>query len=241
LSLLLRAVLDSISWLESTPDLWLHVALIGLGLGAIVLLAETLHRRISSNSELARKVVHIGTGNVILVAWWLQLPAWVGISASIVASIIALLSYYIPFLPGINSVGRKSLGTFFYAISIGILIAWFWPIQQFHYAALGILVMTWGDGLAGLIGQRFGKHPYELWGMKKSWEGSITMAVTSYIVSCLILLSVQGNVWQTWVMPIAIALVATSLEAFSKLGLDNLTVPLGSAALAFFFSQLFPH
>jgi len=241
LSLLLRAVLDSISWLESTPDLWLHVALIGLGLGAIVLLAETLHRRISSNSELARKVVHIGTGNVILVAWWLQLPAWVGISASIVASIIALLSYYIPFLPGINSVGRKSLGTFFYAISIGILIAWFWPIQQFHYAALGILVMTWGDGLAGLIGQRFGKHPYELWGMKKSWEGSLTMAVTSYIVSCLILLSVQGNVWQTWVMPIAIALVATSLEAFSKLGLDNLTVPLGSAALAFFFSQLFPH
>ncbi|HEY9905806.1 MAG TPA: diacylglycerol/polyprenol kinase family protein [Candidatus Sericytochromatia bacterium] len=234
-------MLDSISWLESTPDLWLHVALIGLGLGAIVLLAETLHRRISSNSELARKVVHIGTGNVILVAWWLQLPAWVGISASIVASIIALLSYYIPFLPGINSVGRKSLGTFFYAISIGILIAWFWPIQQFHYAALGILVMTWGDGLAGLIGQRFGKHPYELWGMKKSWEGSITMAVTSYIVSCLILLSVQGNVWQTWVMPIAIALVATSLEAFSKLGLDNLTVPLGSAALAFFFSQLFPH
>ncbi len=234
-------MLDSISWLESTPDLWLHVALIGLGLGAIVLLAETLHRRISSNSELARKVVHIGTGNVFLVAWWLKLPALVGISASIVASIIALLSYYIPFLPGINSVGRKSLGTFFYAISIGILIAWFWPIQQFHYAALGILVMTWGDGLAGLIGQRFGKHPYELWGMKKSWEGSLTMAVTSYIVSCLILLSVQGNVWQTWVMPIAIALVATSLEAFSKLGLDNLTVPLGSAALAFFFSQLFPH
>ncbi|MDP8964649.1 MAG: SEC59/DGK1/VTE5 family protein [Cyanobacteriota bacterium] len=234
-------MLDSISWLESTPDLWLHVALIGLGLGAIVLLAETLHRRISSNSELARKVVHIGTGNVILVAWWLQLPAWVGISASIVASIIALLSYYIPFLPGINSVGRKSLGTFFYAISIGILIAWFWPILQFHYAALGILVMTWGDGLAGLIGQRFGKHPYELWGMKKSWEGSLTMAVTSYIVSCLILLSVQGNVWQTWVTPIAIALVATSLEAFSKLGLDNLTVPLGSAALAFFFNQLFPH
>ena len=233
-------MLDSISWLESTPDLWLHVAIIGLGLGAIVLLAETLHRRISSNSELARKVVHIGTGNVILVAWWLQLPAWVGISASIVASIIALLSYYIPFLPGINSVGRKSLGTFFYAISIGILIAWFWPIQQFHYAALGILVMTWGDGLAGLIGQRFGQHPYEIWGMKKSWEGSLTMAVTSYIVSCLILLSVQGNVWQTWVMPIAIALVATSLEAFSKLGLDNLTVPLGSAALAFFFNQLFP-
>jgi phytol kinase len=231
---------QSIPWLESTPELWLHISIVGLGLGAIVLAAETLHRRTSTSSELARKVVHIGTGNVILIAWWLQIPAWVGISASIIASIIALLSYYIPFLPGINSVGRKSLGTFFYAISIGVLVAWFWPIQQFHYAAIGILVMTWGDGLAGLIGQQFGQHPYEVWGMKKSWEGSLTMALTSYAVTCLILLSVQGNVWQTWLVPIAIAIIATTLESFSKLGLDNLTVPLGSAALAYYFSQLFP-
>lgn len=209
-------------------------------LGAIVLLAETLHRRISTTLELARKVVHIGSGNVILLAWWLEIPAWVGILASIIASIIALLSYYIPFLPGINSVGRQSLGTFFYAVSIGILIAWFWPLQQFQYAAIGILVMTWGDGLAGLLGQQFGKHPYEIWGMKKSWEGSLTMVLTSYIVSSLVLWTVQGNVWQTWLVPVAIALVATVLEAFSKLGIDNLTVPLGSAAAGFFLSQLLP-
>lgn len=211
---------------------------IGLGLGAIVLLAEMLYRRASATSELARKVVHIGTGNVILVAWWLQIPTWVGIAASIAASIIALLSYYIPILPGINSVGRKSLGTFFYAVSIGVLIAWFWPIKQFHYAAIGILVMTWGDGLAGLIGQRYGQHCYEVWGIKKSWEGSLTMALTSYAVSTSILLSVQGTIWQTWVVPLAIALFATTLEAFSKLGIDNLTVPLGSAALGFYLSQL---
>jgi phytol kinase len=233
-------LLQSIPWLESIPDLWLDIGIVALGLGAIVLLAETLHRGVSANSELPRKVVHIGTGNVILLAWWLQIPAWVGISASIIASIIALLSYYIPFLPGINSVGRKSWGTFFYAISIGVLIAWFWPLQQFHHAAIGILVMTWGDGLAGLIGQKFGKHFYEVWGMKKSWEGSLTMALTSYVVSSLILLSVQGNVWQTWLVPVAIALFATGLEAFSKLGIDNLTVPLGSAALGFFLSQLLP-
>lgn len=205
-----------------------------------MLFAEALHRRTAASSELARKVVHIGTGNVILIAWWLQLPAWVGISASIIASLIALLSYYIPILPGINSVGRKSLGTFFYAISIGVLVAWFWPLQQYHYAAIGILVMTWGDGLAGLIGQQFGQHRYEVWGMKKSWEGSLTMAVTSYVVSCLILLSVQGNVWQTWLVPVAIAIFATALESFSKLGIDNLTVPLGSAALGYYLSQLLP-
>lgn len=234
----IRSLLESLPWLESIPDLWLHIGIVGLGLGAIGLSAEMLHRRIAASSELPRKVVHIGAGNVILLAWWLQIPAWVGISASIIASIVALLSYYIPFLPGINSVGRKSLGTFFYAVSIGILIAWFWPLQQFHYAAIGILVMTWGDGLAGLMGQRFGKHPYEVWGMKKSWEGSVTMALVSYAVSFLILLAVQGNVWQTWLVSVAIALVATALEAFSKLGIDNLTVPLGSAALCFFLDRV---
>lgn len=231
---------QSIPWLESTPDLWLQISLVGLGLGAIVLLAETLHRRVSGNSELARKIVHIGSGNVILLAWWLKIPAWVGILASIIASLVALLSYYIPFLPGINSVGRKSLGTFFYAVSIGVLIGWFWPIQQYQYAAIGILVMTWGDGLAGLFGQRFGKHPYEVWGMKKSWEGSLTMALVSYAVSCLVLLAAQGNVWQTWLVSLAIAIAATILESVSKLGIDNLTVPLGSAALGFYLSQVFP-
>jgi phytol kinase len=233
-------LLHSISWLESIPDLWLQVGIVVLVLGFVVLLAETIYRRVSANSELVRKVVHISTGNIILLAWWLKLPTWVGIWASVIAGAIALLSFYIPFLPGINSVGRKSLGTFFYAISIGILIAWFWPTQQYQYAAIGILVMTWGDGLAALIGQKYGQHPYEVGGIKKSWEGSLTMALTSYLVSSLILFGVQGNIWQTWLISVAIALVATGLEAFSKLGIDNLTVPLGSAAIAFYLSQYLP-
>jgi phytol kinase len=189
------------------------------------------------NSELVRKVVHIGTGNVILLAWWLQIPAWIGIAASILFSAIALLSYRFPILPSINSVGRKSLGTFFYAVSIGLLIVLFWPIQQPQYAALGILVMAWGDGLAALIGQRWGQHRYKLWDMQKSWEGSLTMALVTFIISSLILGAVQGAIWQMWVVSAAIALIATALEAFSKYGIDNLTVPVGSAAIAFFLSH----
>lgn len=230
-------MLHSLPWLESVPPLWLKIGVVALGLVTIVLLAETLHRDTENKSELSRKIVHIGTGNVILLAWWLQIPEAVGIAASIVTSLIALLSYYIPILPGINSVGRQSLGTFFYAVSIGILVAWFWPLQQYQYAAIGILIMAWGDGLAGLIGQQWGKHQYHIWGIKKSWEGSLTMFGASYVVCCLILVSVQGNLWQTYLVAAAIALFATVVETFSKLGIDNLTVPLGSAALAFFLSQ----
>lgn len=228
----------TLPWLESIPAVWFQIALVGVCLGVIVLLAESLHRTNSLDPERVRKVVHIGTGNVILLAWWLEIPAWVGITASILASTVALLSYKFPILPGINSVGRKSFGTFFYAVSIGVLIAWFWPIHQPQYAAMGILVMTWGDGLAALIGQRIGKHPYQIWGIKKSWEGSATMFAVSYAIASLILLSIQGNIWQTWVVAIAVGLVATTLEAFSKFGIDNITVPLGSAAVGFFLTQL---
>ncbi len=235
-----KSLLNSVPWLTSIPRLWLHIGIVGVWLGGVVLTAELLNRYKSIDAEVVRKVVHLGVGNVILLAWLLNIPAWVGITASILASAVALLSYKFPILPAINSVGRQSLGTFFYAVSVGLLIAWFWPLHQPYYAALGILVMTWGDGLAALIGKRFGKHPYEVWGMKKSWEGSLTMALASYAVSSLILLGVQGNVWQSWVVSVAVALVATGLEAFSKLGVDNLTVPLGSAALAFFLSQILP-
>jgi phytol kinase len=187
---------------------------------------------------VVRKVVHIGTGNVILFAWWLNIPVWVGIGASILFGAIAFLSYYLPILASINGVGRNSLGTFFYAISIGILMAWFWPTQQPYYAVLGILIMTWGDGLAALVGQRFGKHSYKLWGMQKSWEGSSTMAGVSFLISALILLSVHGPIWQTWFTALVVALAATGLEAFSKFGVDNLSVPIGSAAIGFALGQL---
>ncbi|MDJ0737332.1 MAG: SEC59/DGK1/VTE5 family protein [Nostocaceae cyanobacterium] len=227
--------------LESISPSWLQFGSVTVWLSMILLIAWGVHRFAKADSEIVRKIVHIGSGNVILLAWWLSIPASVGITASILAAGVTLLSYRFPILPGINSVGRQSLGTFFYAVSIGILIACFWYVQQPQYAAMGILVMTWGDGMAALIGQRFGKHKYNLFGGQKSWEGSLTMCLVSGMIISLILLGIQGNVWQTWVISLVVAVVATGLETFSFLGIDNLTVPLGSAALAFFLVQVLVH
>jgi phytol kinase len=219
-------------------NLGIALAIVTLWLGAVLTLADGLKRFTSLNAELVRKVVHIGVGNVILLAWWLDIPAWVGVAAAIAASGVALLSYRVPILPSVNGIGRKSWGTFFYAVSIGILVAVFWGLNQREYAAIGVLVMTWGDGLAALVGQQFGRHPYKLWDMQKSWEGSGSMLLVSFVVSGVILLAVQGNLWQVWAMAGVIAIVATGLEAFSKFGIDNLTVPLGSALLGYWLSGL---
>lgn len=122
-------MLSSTDWLTDLP-LWWRIAVVPIYVGMIVLAAELSHRQGWLPPEPTRKIVHIGTGHVILIAWLLQLPAWVGITSAVLASIATLISYQFPILPGVNSVGRQSLGTFFYAVSIGLLTAIFWPLQQ---------------------------------------------------------------------------------------------------------------
>ena len=230
--------MDSLAFaLEMSPAPWSAIAWVGIYLGILILIAETLNRFSDQPGEVTRKIVHIGSGQVVLLAWWLKIPAWVGVGAAIVAGGVAILSYFLPILPSLESVGRRSLGTFFYAISIGLLIGYFFSRQQPEYAALGILIMAWGDGLAALIGQNFGQHPYQLWGIRKTWEGSLTMLVVSFVVTVLILGIIQQISLSLMAIALIVAILATFLETFSKFGIDNLTVPLGSAILAFSLSQ----
>ncbi len=207
-------------------------------LGIFVAIANILSRVLPDDPELTRKVVHIGSGNVILLAWWFDISTQVIVSAAIISAIITIISYIIPILPSIESIGRKSFGTLFYAISIGVLTAYFWQNSP-QYAVVGILIMTWGDGMAAVIGQRFGRHHYQIGQITKSWEGSLAMTASSFSVSELVLLSIEGNNWQILVISLIVALTATILEAFSKLGIDNLTVPLISGFACFFFVQIF--
>lgn len=218
--------------MDNIAPLWFPLTIIFVYLGILVAIAEGMSRIFPGDSELTRKVVHIGSGNVVLLAWWLHISTKVIVSAAIIAAAIALASYFIPILPSINSVGRKSLGTLFYAISIGILAACFWQNHP-EYTAIGVLVMAWGDGMAAIIGQRWGKHIYRVLEINKSWEGSLAMAGASYLVILLILLTVKGNSWQIWAISLVVSLAATGLEAVSQLGIDNLTVPLTSAVLCF--------
>ncbi len=216
----------------SPIPLWLQIGAIAGWLGGVLLLAEIL-RRWRGESELVRKVVHIGTGNILFLAWGLRIPLWVCLIACISFSIIAYISYYQPILPMLNSVGRKTLGVFYYAISITCLVAWFWSINLPEYAVVGVLVMAWGDGLAALVGQRWGKHRYEFMNNKKSWEGSLAMLIIGYVVTAFVLAIANGMSLSTWLIPLPVAIVATTLEAISPGGTDNLTVPLASGFLCY--------
>jgi phytol kinase len=219
-------------WPTLTPELFGQVGLVAAWVLALLVVAEATHRWTAWDKEVSRKIVHLGTGNLIILAWWLNIPAILGVLAAVAFSSLTLISYKYPILASVSSIGRKSWGTFFYAVSIGLLMALFWTEGSYAYAAIGILIMTWGDGLAALIGQNWGRHRYQVWGINKSWEGSLTMGVVSFTVCMGVLSYSPGYSGQLWVIAAIVGLGAAGLEAFSKYGIDNLTVPLATAFMS---------
>ena len=218
---------------------FIPIAVITIYLLMLLLIAELMSRWQKTDIELTRKIVHIGSGNVILLAWWLNITSDIILLASALASVVAITSYFLPILPSVNDVGRKSLGTLFYAISIGILTALFWQEETKQFTTIGILIMSYGDGMAALIGQNWGQHPYQVWGNTKSWEGSLTMTSVAILITIVIFSFVSGWQWQYLVIAAIVGIFATILETFSQIGIDNLTVPLGSSLLAYYLWQFF--
>ncbi|MGI0483056.1 diacylglycerol/polyprenol kinase family protein [Geminocystis sp. CENA526] len=214
---------------------FVSISIVTIYLGILLLIAEIFSRYYKSDSELTRKIVHIGTGNVILLAWYLNISKDVIILASFIASLIAITSYFFPILPSVNGIGRKSLGTLFYAISIGILTVLFWQNGQKQFTTIGILIMSYGDGMAALIGQKYGQNKYQVLGNKKSWEGSFTMTIVSIFVTIIIM----GFSWQNLILASIVGICATILETFSSIGIDNLTVPVISGIIAYYLSQIY--
>ncbi|MEO1132395.1 MAG: phosphatidate cytidylyltransferase [Cyanobacteria bacterium J06639_1] len=223
----------------SSDSLLFQTGCYALWLAAVFGLAELLRSR-QVDGELVRKIVHIGVGNIIVLAWVLGVPRSLGIAVSVAFSGVALLSYRVKLLQSLNGVDRQSFGTFFYALSIALAIAWFWLPGLKVCAVIGVLVMTWGDALAALVGQKWGRHSYELAGIRKSWEGSLTMWGASTTAIALVL-GLSQAAWAcsplslTWIGAIAIGIgaIAAVLESLSWRGIDNITVPLAACWLSY--------
>ena len=193
---------------------------------------------LKTRPEVSRKFLHIMVGNMIfampffsdpwVMVWFLTLP---------ITIVLFFLTEYSP-IKIENSVTESghALGLFFYAGIWTILIAIFTTIAPANdpkffiwIVALAIVPMVYGDGFAALIGQKFGKVKYTVFGGTKSLEGSLTMFVITTVMSVFVWM-VFSSIGCT--MPefnivniIMISAVATLCEAFSYGGIDNLTVP----------------
>jgi len=199
----------------------------------MVIAGAVLCRRLRPNQrELSRKIVHIGTGAVVPLAWFFEIPFVVALPVAAVITALTAMNHQWRLIPAVEDVDRNSYGTIAYGIAITTLLLLFWPTRADAVSA-GVLVMALGDGLAGLIGRNVASPKWVLFGQTKSSVGTMTMAV----VSGLVLIGLARWSGADLSLPAALGMVAmaTGLEQLSWSGLDNLSVPLSVGVL---WSQL---
>ena len=209
-------------------DWWLvqaiGVAAALLWLTLVAATALAVRQRWPERQEGSRKVAHIGSGPVVLIAWGFGIDRWLAIAAAALVTGLEVLNLRTRVLPAIEDVDRASFGTVAYGASITLLLLLWWPGQA-AAAAAGVLVMALGDGLAGLLGPQIVSPSWRVLGERRSLVGTAAMALASLAALAV----VAGLAPQAAPAPgslVLIALAATALEQVAWLGIDNLTVPL---------------
>ena len=196
--------------------------------GYVAILLIISEKLLSKYPTFSRNFVHIMVGNVLFI---LPLFATRFAMTFLAAAPFILLTFLMSPKSPIKldhkvSTSGHGLGLVYYAISWTVLAFFFF--DQPWIIAVGIAAMSYGDGLASLIGQKYGKHKYNILGDAKSIEGSLAMFfVLIFSLAGVLLYYGQPINALTVVM---VSLVATLLEGITPKGLDNLTACFGAVA-----------
>jgi len=203
----------------------------------ILLISEKL---LKNHPSFSRKFTHIMIGNFLFLLPLFATKEVMALFASLPFVIVTfLMSNYSPLKISnrLSSTGH-GLGLFYYAISWTVLAYFFFDYP--YIIAVGIAAMSYGDGFASLIGQKFGKHKYNVFGDTKSFEGSLAMFLVLIVMLfvCLgyytFIIGYPLHILNLFVIVI-ISAVATIVEGISPKGLDNLTVCFVAVALYILF------
>jgi phytol kinase len=209
---------------------WLGLLISLLYIFSLFGLAEALRRWRRYSSNFTRKVIHIGVG---MLSWGLhylfEAPGFF-IAACIAFMVLNLLDWRYGFFTFMASGDRSNLGTVYFPLMAGVAALLFWDRPPLLVAAL--MPLTWGDGLASVIGRRYGRHPYRVRTGTRTIEGSAGFFAACYVFTWLALWLPNGLPSITPVgalLPALIVAVLTTLvEAVSIWGLDNITITAAS-------------
>ena len=113
-------------------------------------------------------------------------------------------------------------------------LLWF---RESPAAAVAISQMAAGDGMADIIGRRWGRSKWPF-AAKKSVEGSLAFVLSAFVVTCglLALYHATGflpstDVSQKWPVVLGISILCAAIELL-PVGEDNYTVPIAAAGLS---------
>ncbi len=118
---------------------------------------------------------------------------------------------------------------------MALMLAIFWGglgAEQKYIVIAAIMAWGPGDAVAAIVGKNFGKHKLQgkmIEGIK-SVEGSVGMAITTFVCVFPILLLMSHHPWYiSLAFSIVIAPIASLTELFTKKGWDTIMVPIVSA------------
>jgi len=205
---------------------------------AVLLLLDMFRRYLNVSVEVTRKVVHIAVGmwvfpTLLLFDHW----TWAIVPPIVFTGLNALSLRYRLF-EAIET-QERSLGTVYFPFSFALLLALFWPIGRPEIAAGGLMAMTWGDAMAAVVGRGYGQRRFVVWGQEKSWMGSLSCFSWTFLAVTMTLRFVGGYApLQALLHAVLAGLVAAVVEAFTPLKMDNLSVPILTAAALYLLAVL---
>lgn len=212
----------------------LGVGLVYIYVAILLFITEKLHDKYP---ELSRKILHIMVGNIAFILPIFQTRE---IMAFIAAGPFILFTFLMsPYTPiksirGKTSGAGHGMGLVYYSITWTVLAYLFF--DNMVVIAIGILAMSYGDGFASIIGIKFGKKKYNIFGDEKSYVGSITMFVISFITIIIAILYYKITITFNLLLILAfIALISAFIEGITPRGFDNLSVPFSAAFLYWIF------
>ncbi len=194
--------------------------------------------------EVVRKFQHIGFASSIFIfterceSWWRAVIVLVIFGASIFFIVWGFEKtkfYNRSFVDRQKKGGEMKISLLMaMGVFIGLFILFGGILPRSNNDIIVISVMSWGvgDALAALFGKYLGKRKLKSFGTdhNKTWLGSTVMAISVSIVVFIMLVFYQSNPWwSALISSLIIAVIATTIEAYTKKGFDTLTIPFGVA------------
>lgn len=202
----------------------------------LIFLSEYSYRNDFLEPNLNRKIIHSIVGVAVSFSPFIFLSNIQPLILAVTFLIINLFSYKHNKLKSFHNLNRKTLGTIFFPLGFIIIAALFWEYK--YNIACCFMILAIADPLSSLTGENIKKpHKYNISGDVKSYEGSMIMFLSTFIILYLFSNSVfhQFDTLETFLAIMLSCFAITIAEAMSIKGSDNISIPL----TAFFFIEIF--
>jgi phytol kinase len=216
---------------------WLGMALVLAVLLPLTCALRLYQRLAAPHPEWVRKLLHIGMGLTAASFPWLFADLWpVLVLGGVALAVMAALRLVQGLKEGLGavlgSVARRSLGEFYFIVSIAALFALTRgeppPYDRVLYC-VPLLILALADAVAALVGVRYGTVRYDTADGQKSAEGSVAFFLAAFFSAHVpLLLGTDLGKAETLLIALTLGFLVMIFEAIAWRGLDNLFIPLAT-------------